>query len=159
LTDSITKGDIDAVVIWEPYADAIKNNLGDNAVIWPAQSGQVAYWLLICTNDRIAGHPSTVQRFLRSLVQAEKYSVEHPTEAKAIVQKKLQYNATFLDKIWPENQFTLALDQSLIIAMEDESRWMMNNNLTTNKVMPNYMDYIYRDGLGIVKPESMNIIK
>jgi ABC-type nitrate/sulfonate/bicarbonate transport system substrate-binding protein len=159
LTDSITKGDIDAVLIWEPYADTIKNNLGDNAILWPAQSGQVGYWLIICNNDRIAGQPSTIERFLRSLAQAEKYSVSYPTGAKATVQKKLQYNATFLDKIWPQNQFALSLDQSLIIAMEDESRWMMNNNLTMNNVMPNYMDYIYRDGLGIVKPGSMNIIR
>jgi NitT/TauT family transport system substrate-binding protein len=159
LTDSITKGDIDAVLIWEPYADTIKNNLGDNAIIWPAQSGQVGYWLITCNNDEIAGHPSTIERFLHSLDQAEKYTVDHPAEAKAIVQKKLQYNATSLEKVWPKNQFTLSLDQSLIIAMEDESRWMMKNNLTTNKLMPNYMDYIYRDGLGIAKPGSMNIIR
>jgi ABC-type nitrate/sulfonate/bicarbonate transport system substrate-binding protein len=159
LTDSITKGDIDAVLIWEPYADTIKNNLGDNEIIWPAQSGQVGYWLIICNNDEIAGHPSTSERFLHSLAQAEKYSMDNPAGAKAIVQKKLQYNVTSLEKVWPQNQFALSLDQSLIIAMEDESRWMMKNNLTTNSVMPNYMDYIYRDGLGIVKPESMNIIR
>jgi ABC-type nitrate/sulfonate/bicarbonate transport system substrate-binding protein len=158
LTDSITKGDIDAVVIWEPYANTIKNNLEDNAVIWPAQSGQKAYWLIISNNDWIAHHPSTVQQFLSSLAQAEKYSVGHPTEAKAIVQKKLQYNATLLERIWPENQFALSLDQSLIMAMEDESRWMIQNNLTTTKMMPNYLDYIYTIGMSTVKPESMKII-
>jgi hypothetical protein len=63
-----------------------------------------------------------------------------------------------MEKIWPEHRFSLTLDQSLIVAMEDETRWMMKNNLTNKSVMPNYFDYIYTNGMSTVKPESMNII-
>jgi hypothetical protein len=42
--------------------------------------------------------------------------------------------------------------------MEDEGRWMINNNLTTKKTIPNFRNYIYLKGLDAVKPEAMNII-
>ena len=59
--------------------------------------------------------------------------------------------------IWPDHQFSLTLDQSLLIAMEDEGRWMIKNNLTTEKTMPDFRDYIYTKGLEEVKPDAVNI--
>jgi hypothetical protein len=43
--------------------------------------------------------------------------------------------------------------------MEDEGRWMINNNLTSAKNIPDYRDYIYTKGLEEVMPESVNIIR
>jgi hypothetical protein len=34
---------------------------------------------------------------------------------------------------------------------------MINNNLTSERAMPNFRDYIYTKGLEEVKPESVNI--
>lgn len=42
--------------------------------------------------------------------------------------------------------------------MEDESRWMIKNNLTATKNNPDFHDYIYRGGMDAVKPESVNVI-
>jgi hypothetical protein len=42
--------------------------------------------------------------------------------------------------------------------MEDEGRWMINNNLTSEKTIPDFRDYIYLKGLDEVKPEAVNII-
>ncbi|KCZ71448.1 hypothetical protein ANME2D_02178 [Candidatus Methanoperedens nitroreducens] len=38
-------------------------------------------------------------------------------------------------------------------------RWMIRNNLTSEKQMPNFFSYIYRDGLKAIKPEAVNIIR
>jgi hypothetical protein len=62
-----------------------------------------------------------------------------------------------MESMWPEHQFSLTLDQSLQIAMNDEGRWMINNNLTSERTMPNFRNYIYTEGLEEVKPESVNI--
>ena len=43
--------------------------------------------------------------------------------------------------------------------MEDEARWMTNDGLTTEKQVPNFLDYIYDDALKAVKPEAVNIIR
>ena len=52
----------------------------------------------------------------------------------------------------------LSLDQSLVTAMEDEGRWMIDNNLTTEKTIPNFRYYIYSKGLMEVNPDAVNII-
>ncbi|MCX9087518.1 MAG: hypothetical protein OIN90_08140 [Candidatus Methanoperedens sp.] len=43
--------------------------------------------------------------------------------------------------------------------MEDEARWMINNNLTTEENVPDFLDYIYEDELKSIKPEAVNIIR
>jgi ABC-type nitrate/sulfonate/bicarbonate transport system substrate-binding protein len=154
---SISNGTIDATLLPEPHASVIQNNLGENAVSWPAQSGQLLYMTISSTSDTTK-NPELVERLLQSLHLAEEFALMHPEEAKAIVQMRMKYDAAYMEKIWPEHRFRLTLDQSLIVAMEDETRWMMKNNLTNTSVMPNYLDYIYTDGMKTIKPESMSII-
>jgi NitT/TauT family transport system substrate-binding protein len=96
---------------------------------------------------------------LNSLAQAEDYVIRHSTEAKAIIQKRLQYDDAYMAAIWAEHQLSVTLDQALIIAMEDEARWMIKNDLTKEKTVPNFLDYIYEDALKAVKPEAVNIIR
>jgi NitT/TauT family transport system substrate-binding protein len=92
-------------------------------------------------------------------MRAEEYVVRHPTEAKAILQKQYKYDDAHVARVWPEHQFSLSLDQSLVAAMEDEARWMIKNNMTAEKNVPDFMNYIYVDGLKAIKPEAVNIIR
>jgi NitT/TauT family transport system substrate-binding protein len=157
--DAIIKGDVDAILSRPPYVSPMEERLGVNAVIWPAQSGQALYTILIGRNDWIEGHPETIKRLLRSLAQAEEYLIRHPDEAKAVLRKKLNLTDPTLTKVRSENQFFLSLDQSLITAMEDQARWMIANKLTSAKEIPDFLNYIYVDGLNAVKPEAVNIFR
>jgi NitT/TauT family transport system substrate-binding protein len=152
-------GDIDAIATAQPYANLAKKRLGANAVVWPAQGSQSIFGLIVSTNERITNYPEPISRFLKSLAQAEEYTISNPVEAKAIVQKQLNVDAEYMETIWSQDQFSLSLDQSLILAMEDEARWMINNNLTTEKNVPDFLDYIYEDDLKSIKPEAVNIIR
>jgi len=64
-----------------------------------------------------------------------------------------------VDTVWSQNQFSLSLDQALIVTMEDEARWMIANKLTSEKQVPDFLNYIYVDALKAVKPEAVNIIQ
>ena len=154
---AITNGSIEALLTGN-FIDQIQERLGNNAVLWPTQNGQNSYYVMSCRSDWAAGHPVQINRFLKSLAQAEDYMINHPNEAKAIVQKKLNYTDAYMAKIWPKNEFSLTLDQSLVVAMEDEGRWMIANNLTTAKTIPDIRDHIYTKGLEGVLPESVNVI-
>lgn len=156
--DALTNGSVDAIVIWQPYANTIENALGNNASIWPVQSSQTTYIVEVARNNWIARHPDVVQRYINALAQAEDYFVQHPAQTKSLMQKRLNYTDAYMAAVWDKNQFSLSLDQSLVLAMEDEGRWMINNNLTAEKAIPNFRDYIYTKGLEEIKPESVNII-
>ena len=154
---AITNGSIEALLTGN-FIDQIQERLGDNVVLWPTQNGQNSYYIMSCRSDWAASHPTQINRFLKSLAQAEDYMTNHPNEAKAIVQKRLNYSDAYMAKIWPKNEFSLTLDQSLVVAMEDEGRWMIANNLTTAKTIPDIRDHIYTKGLEGVLPESVNVI-
>jgi NitT/TauT family transport system substrate-binding protein len=99
------------------------------------------------------------ERFLKAMDQAEEFIIQHPEEAKSIAKKRLNLNDDEVSNIWARNQFSLSLDRSLIAALEDETRWLISNNLTTEKQIPNFNDYIYEDALKAIKPEVVNIIR
>ncbi len=159
IAERLAGGDVDAVVTWEPHVTQIKQQMRNTVIIWPVQSGQLSYWNIVATEFWIKNHPELVNRFLRSLAQAEEYIIQNPAEAKAFLQKLLKLNDTYMATVWPLNQFSLSLDQSLIAAMEDEARWMIKNNLTTEKKVPDFVNHIYVDGLKAIKPEAVNIIR
>ena len=156
--DAITNGSVDAIILPRDYVDPVKKSLGNNFIMWSAQSGQLGYSVMACRDDWIAGNPESINRFLKSLDQAEGYLINHPDAAKAIVQKKLNYSDAYMAAVLPDHQFSLSLDQSLILAMEDEGRWMINNNLTNAKKLPDFRNYIYPEGLMQVKPDAVNVI-
>ena len=155
--DAIANGSVDAVVTREPYLSRIMEQHPNGTISWSVQSSQAVYSILICRNDWIKQHPDLVNRFLNSLAEADEYIVLHPDEAKALLQKRYHYDDAYVERGWPENQFSLSLDQSLVTALEDEGRWTINNNLTCEKTLPYFQDYIYTKGLEEVKPESVNI--
>jgi NitT/TauT family transport system substrate-binding protein len=159
IVDTLTNGTVDAVITGQPNIDKIGNILGQEVMIWPAQSNQATYYSIYSTGSWASEHPELIQRFLNSLVQAESYLIRNPDQARAIIQNKLNHSDEYMTEIWQEHEFSLTLDQGMVAAMEDEARWMINNNLTAEKQVPDFLDYIYIDGLEAVKPEAVNIIR
>jgi NitT/TauT family transport system substrate-binding protein len=157
-TDAIADGSVDAIVTREPYFSQVQKQQANGIVSWSVQSNQAVYSVLICRNDWIKEHPELIRRFLNSLAEAEEYIVQHPSEAKAILQARYHYDDEYVARVWPENQFSLSLDQSLITAMEDEGRWMIANNMANASNVPDLRNYVYKDGLEAVRPGSVNII-
>jgi len=156
---AIVNGDVDAIVIGQPYANSAEQQLGSNAFFQSAQSDQSLFALAVATKAWISKNPELVSRFLRALSQADEYLNRNSSQSKVIVEKELNYSAADLETYWPRIQFGLSLSQALVAAMEDEGRWMIANNMTTQKQVPNFDNYIFEDGLKTVKPESVNIIE
>jgi NitT/TauT family transport system substrate-binding protein len=159
LVEGISNGILDGVVIWNPYAYQLSRQMGDGVILLRVQSRQPAFALAVGRSDWLAANRGLISRSLKAIAEAEDYLASHPAEAKAIVRERMNYDEAFMESVWSENQFSLSLDQPLILAMEDEARWMTSNSLTTGTTVPNFLDYIYVDALKAVKPEAVKIIK
>jgi NitT/TauT family transport system substrate-binding protein len=157
--DSIVNGTLDAVVIWQPYAYAIENRLGSNAIVWSPQSSQSTFIAEVANNNWIVQNPDISKRFIQSLSQAEDYYNNNPSETKTMIQTRLNYSDGYMTAVWPKQQISLFLDQSFVLAMQDESRWLISNNLTNATSAPNFLNCICSEGLDAVKPQSNNLIK
>jgi hypothetical protein len=66
---------------------------------------------------------------------------------------------TLLDEIWDIYNYRVTLDQAFLMDLEDQTRWAIKHRLTKRKDMPNYLNFIYVDGLLAVKPEAVRIIR
>lgn len=156
--EALAAGDVDAVVTWHPYLDRISDRYTDRLVVWPIQSSQLTYWNVVSRTDWADSHQDTIDRFLLSITQAAEYTTNHPQETKRIVQNELNYTDEYMASVWPDHQFALSLDQSLITAMENEGRWMIANNMTNASTVPDLRNNIYKNGLEAISPGSVNII-
>lgn len=157
--DTLVNGDVDAALTWEPYVSRIKKVMGERVVVWPVHNGQPQYKNVTAPDTWLAQRPEVVKRVVKSLAQAESFAALHPDHARDIVKNALQYDDEYINSVWPLNQFSLSLNQALIVAMEDEARWMMKNNLTDEKQVPDFLPNIYEDGLKAVKPRAVNIFR
>ncbi|MEE8481005.1 MAG: hypothetical protein V3T59_07170, partial [Desulfobacterales bacterium] len=76
-----------------------------------------------------------------------------------IVSQRLKLDKELVVSIWDDFKFQLMLDQAIIITLEDEARWAIDNNLTDATEVPNYMNYIYFDALEEIKPKAVTVIR
>lgn len=120
------------------------------------QRGDVG--ILSATQEFVKKYPETVKRILKALVRAEDYTMNHPEEAKNITAELNKLDRTFIDTIWDDYKFRVRLEQSLIVGLEEQTRWLKDKGLMKRVDMPNYLEFIYTEGLRAVKPKGVSII-
>jgi len=148
-------GSIDAAVTWQPLVSQIEDKPGISAIKWLAQSNRQFSFLLTASNDLVKNKPQVVERFLKALVQAENVS---DAEKEKIIKTRLKYQDAYMQKIWPNNVYLVTLNQGLLTLMKDEAQWMMENKITDSKAMPNFLDYVYFNGLETADPGAVTIV-
>jgi NitT/TauT family transport system substrate-binding protein len=151
---AITKGEIDALIVWEHFATKAKDALGTNAVSWSAQGENDYYWLLACTAETIKTRSSAIRNFLTALVQAEDFIKKQRHEAEQIVDSQLGSNHTD----WKNHIFRMHLDRSLLLAMENQIKWMDARRTAPRSKIPDLLDYIHVDALKSVNPEKVKTV-
>lgn len=159
LTKLILDGKVDAVISARYHTHQIDQALGGGGAVFPAQSNTFAYQLLYAQHSLAEQQPDTLRRFLQALVQAENYLNSHPDEVRLLLADKFKRPDEYITGVLPQFHFTLSLNQSMILAMEDEARWVMSTRPAQTMKLPNYLDFTYFDGLEKVKPEAITIIR
>jgi len=158
IVENISNGGIDAALTWEPNVYRIQQQLGSDVVTWPGQSGQEFYFVLASHDAWIANNTGVAERLLASLVDAERYIDAHDKEARRYILDYFNYTSAYLDVVWPIQQFRVTLPQALLLAMEQEAGWLIEEDLTAATVVPNYYGDIYQQGLLAVQPDAVTIL-
>ena len=153
---ALTKGDVDAVMVWEPFATMAKQELGSNAVSWEGQSGQDEYWLIFSTAGVIEKKSRALRRFLAALSKAEDFIKNNDIEAMGIMQKQLE--SPNLAAAWRNNRFGLGLHRPLILKMEAELEWVKSGPNARQSDIPDLNDFVYFDALNSVEPARIKLL-
>ena len=153
--------EVDAISIWEPFGYEASQLVGEDAIIFPHMNVYKLTFNLVAMKNYTQSDPEAIERTLRALDRAITFmnSDQNEKEVQDIIIKKLETDSGFIEWIWPDFIYGLSLDQSFIITLEDEARWAIKNNLTDGTMVPNYLNFIYTDGLDKVKPKAVRIIR
>lgn len=157
MQDAMMAKKVDAVSAWNCPLTQISRQLGSDGVIFYDQQIYTETFNIAAMQDFVRNNPEAVKRFLRALIKAENFVMKNPGEAQAIVSAAIQVDKELVFEIWNTFNYRITLDQILLIALEDETRWAMKNKLTDQTVMPDYMNYIHLDSLTAIKPEAVRM--
>jgi NitT/TauT family transport system substrate-binding protein len=157
MLDAFLAKKLDAASAWNFPLTQIMRQLGADGTLFYDREIYTETFNVAASQDFVKNNPETVKRFLRALIKAENFVATHPDEAQAIVSVATKIDRSLVHDVWNAFNYRVALDQRLLITLEDESRWAMKNRLTDQTVMPDYLRYIHQDSLRAVKPDAIRM--
>jgi sulfonate transport system substrate-binding protein len=159
MVDAVVKGDVDAISAWSYIVIEAQQQLGDNGITFLDKEIYTQTFNVIATQEFIRTNPEKVNRLLRALVRAEEFVNLNQAEAQSIVADFCRIDKGVVEKMWAVENFSVTLDQALVLALEDESDWAIKDGFIDKMKIPNYLDFIYVDGLKAVKPRAVRILR
>jgi len=156
---AIARGDVDAIATFSSYAIPTRNRLGKNGIVFHDDHIYTSSFTIAAPDTFLRERPQTAEKLLRALVRAAEFVHNKPEQAQKIVADFCGIDVRFIREAWAWQRFDISLDQSLLLALEDEARWAIRNKLTRAKAIPNFLDHIYLDGLSAVSPNAVRILK
>lgn len=159
MAPAFRRGEVDAVAHWEPNIEVLAKEFGSKAKVLTAPGLHVNPMLLVGGRETLRRAPAAVERILRALLRAERYVREQPAEAKALIMRQYELAPSDIDVVWPWHDFRVALGQPLLFILENTARWEIGLLPAAQRpAAPNYLDFIYFEGLTAVKPAVVTIV-
>jgi len=159
LPSALNKGEVEAIVIWEPHGSSARELLGNKAIRLPSSEVYKTTFNFLVMNDFAEEYPEVLIKFLKAIDRATTFIGKNKEDSQAIVARRLKLEKEAVALHWDEFAFEVSLNQSLLTGLEDEARWAIKNNLTSATKVPNYLNFIYLDALEAVRPEVVTIIR
>lgn len=159
LPRALARGEVDAVATWPPYLVQAEREAGGNGVTFMDDEIYTLRFNLVSRKDLVRQHPEKVKKMLRALLTAEEFARGNPQDAQRLVAEFCGMDLQTVRELWGANSFRLSLEQGLLLSLEDESQWAVANGLTRNRSIPNYLEFVYLDGLRSVAPKAVGITR
>lgn len=159
LQKALVNGDVDAISVWNPILSRTQKKIGDGGITFYGEDVYTQTYNIVAAKEYIRRNPGRVVKLLRAIIRAEEFVRNNPAEAQRIVADSSHTDKALVSETWPTNNFRAVLDQSLVLALEDQSRWAIKSKLTASNKFPDYLDFIYFEGLESVRPEAVRITR
>ena len=157
LVSSVVSGQVDALAAFAPYTFQSEDRLGANAMVLDQPGLYTTFWNVATTHEIAQRRPEVLVAFLRAIRRANALIASDPMEAQRITARWSGVSLANVRRTWPTYHWTLELEQPLLLALEDESRWMSGKSET-----PDFLRYldaaplkrVQRDAVRLVEPRN-----
>lgn len=156
LINGFINNDVDAFVPWEPFAFHSAQLLNEQITIHQTKSlNTLSFNLISQTADNLLVEKAKC--IIEGLNIAIDYIASKPVESKQIVIDELQLSAEFIDWVWPDYIFKLALNQSLILSVKSQAIWAIETQMSQFTEVPQVERFIDSRAMLQVNPSAVNI--
>jgi ABC-type nitrate/sulfonate/bicarbonate transport system substrate-binding protein len=156
---ALARGEVDAVAAFKPFSLQVQKTLGERGTVFFDENIYTFMFNVVATQKFISENPEKVRKLLRALIKAEGYVERHQAEAQQAVADFCKMEPELVREIWPDFSYGVKLDQSLVLALEEETRWAIKEGLVGTRNMPDYLDYIYLGALERIRPKTVRILR
>jgi NitT/TauT family transport system substrate-binding protein len=127
MTEALRKGEVDAVVIWEPESENSARVLGDDVVEFAGEGVYAEQFNLNTTAENLAdpARRARIVAFVRAVIDANSALWDDPAAAKRLVREAGGFSAEEVEDSWKHHRFnaTLAVEPLLDVLVLEE-QWL-----------------------------------
>jgi NitT/TauT family transport system substrate-binding protein len=151
-------GRLDAAVMFQPYLKRIENEMGDRVQVFYGEDVYAFRLILAGRPGWIDSHPDAVRSVLKALIAATNSIQAKPEQARKVVGPMIGMDDAILAQLFDPEDFAVSLDQAMLLALDDQTRWAMKEHFIIRQPMPNYLDAMRYNYLKSVLPDAVTLV-
>ncbi len=152
-------GTVDAAVVFQPYLAQLQNDLGSRMQTFYAEDVYAFRFMLVGKSAYIDSHPEEIARVLKGLIAANQSIRSDPDKARKQVGEVVKVDDAIMRKLFEPADYEISLDQAMLTALDDQTRWAMKQQIVKEGPMPNYLHLMKYQSLEAVSPSSVRIVR
>lgn len=158
LTKVFEEGRVDAAVVFQPYLARLQAKMGKRIQVFYGEDIYAFRFILVGKPAYIDSHPQEVNKVLRALVAANQTIQANPAQARRSLGHALKIDDATMAQMFNPQDYRVSLDQAMLLALDDQSRWAMQKGLVETRPMPNYLDFMKYQNLESVLPTAVTMV-
>lgn len=151
-------GRLDAVVVFQPFLAKLQSEMGNRIAVFYGDDVYAFRFMLVGKPSYIDSHPQEVRAVLRALIAAQQAIRANPVEARHAVGAALTMDDATMAQLFDPEDYAVSLDQSMLLALDDQTRWAMKKGIAVPRPMPNYLNFMKYQDLEAVLPTAVTIV-
>lgn len=152
------EGKVDALVVFQPYLAQLEVSMGDQIKVFYGEDVYAFRFLLVGKPTYIDSHQEEIQRILKALLTANQSIRADPLAARHAVGDVVKVSDDVMEKLFDPEDYVITLDQAMLLALDDQTRWAMQKGLVKTTAVPNYLNFIRHTALDAVTPGAVKIV-
>lgn len=152
-------GRVDAAVVFQPSLSQLETELGSQIKVFYGDDVYAFRFLLVGKPLYIDRHPEEIKRVLRALIAAEQLVRDRPAEARKAVGNAVNVDDALMEKLFNTEDYAISLDQAMLLALDDQTRWAMQRGIISPGPIPNYLENVKYQYLEAILPSAVKIIR
>jgi ABC-type nitrate/sulfonate/bicarbonate transport system substrate-binding protein len=158
LASAFEDGGVDAAVVYQPFLAKLKEKMGEHIKVFYGEDIYAFRFLLVGKPSYIDSHPQEINRVLSALVAANQSIRTNPVAARRAIGDVTKIDDATMAQLFEPEDYVLSLDQAMLLALDDQTRWAMQKGLVKPGPTPNYLNSMKYQNLEAVLPAAVTVV-